>query len=67
MLLICQLLSLCSLSLNCCNSYRSYDVISVAASGKIVNGKCEALENRSVCRSLSKSLNELITDVACLK
>ena len=67
MLLYGQLLSLCSLSLNCCDSDCAYDVIGIAASGKIVDGKCETLEDRSVSGSLCKSLNELVADVACFE
>ena len=55
------------LALNCSDRYNAYDIVCGASTGQIVDRSCDTLGNRAVCFCLCQSLNELVTDVACIQ
>ena len=55
------------LALNCSDCYNAYDIVCGASTGQIVDRSCDTLGNRAVCFCLCQSLNELVTDVACIQ
>ena len=47
-------------------NYPNY-ILSEASSRQIVDGSCDTLHNGAVSFCLSESLNELVSDIACIE
>src|SRR5699024_11866034 len=52
------------LALYGCDRNHTYDIVSRASSGKIVNGSGNTLGNRSVRFRFAQSLNQFVTDIS---
>ena len=55
------------LRLNSRQSDDTNNILPVAAAGEVIDRSCKSLQHRAVSFCFSKSLNQLVTDVAAVK